>query len=140
MAVGIKISNKLRVIRNQVVVPGHEPLSEQTTSNLSIAMQNAASYIDLNKALQLIPGSKVIISYAAGPTSGSFGQDKFFIIPDGPPPNGGECPSNNILDSYKILRDASRVGNNFISNRFDIDCGSVDYGLIDNFNKGLCDG
>lgn len=103
------IKNKLQVIGNKVRVPGFEPLSEQTTNSLSIALQGASTYIDLDEALRLVPGSKVIITYNGGPTAGSFGHDTWFELPSGPPPNGNSCPSNCIRDYYKILQDAARL-------------------------------
>lgn len=103
------IKNRLQVIGNKVRIPGFEPLSEQTTNNLSIALQGADSFIDLDTALELIPGSRVIITHNAGPTAGSFGHDRLFEIPSGPPPDGNSCPSNCVRDAYKILRDAARL-------------------------------
>lgn len=105
----IAIKNRLLVIGNKVKVPGFEPLSEQTTNNLSLALQGASTFIDLDKALELIPGSRVIIVHNAGPTSGSFGHDKWYEIPAGPPPDGGKCPKNYVRDVYKILQDAVRA-------------------------------
>lgn len=101
------IKNWLLVIGNQVKVPGFEPLSEQTTNNLSMALQGANTFIPLETALMLIPGSRVVITQNSV-TSGSFGHDKYFELPEGPPPNGMQCPKNNVLDSYKILQDYAR--------------------------------
>lgn len=108
MADSIIVFNFLQIIGDRVRVPGFEPLSEQTTNNLSIALQGANSYIDVNIALDLIPGSKIVITHNAGPTSGSFGHDRLFKLPSGPPPNGKECPSNCVADYYKILQDYAR--------------------------------
>ena len=105
----IKIKNRLLVVGNKVKVPGFEPLSEQSASLLSLAMQGANTFIDLDTALRLIPGSKVVITHNGGPSAGSFGHDKFFEIPNGPPPDGNTCPSNNIRDVYKILQDHART-------------------------------
>lgn len=102
------IKNKLLVIGNKVSVPGFEPLSEQTTNNLSMALQGASAYIDLALALELIPGSKLIVAYNGGPTAGTFGHDMWFELPSGPPPDGNTCPTNCIRDYYKILQDAAR--------------------------------
>ena len=74
------IKNKLLVIGNKVSVPGFEPLSEQTTNNLSMALQGASAYIDLDLALELIPGSKVLIVHNGGPASGSFGYRRIPLI------------------------------------------------------------
>jgi len=104
----IVIKNRLLVIGNRVRVPGFEPLSEQTTNNLSLALQGANTFIDLDIALDLIPGSRVVVTHNGGPTAGSFGFDKWFEIPSGPPPNGNQCPNNCIRDSYKILQDYAR--------------------------------
>jgi len=105
----IVIKNRLLVIGNKLRVPMFEPLSEQTTNNLSIALQGANTYIDLDVALELIPESKVVITHNAGPTAGSFGFDKWFELPSGPPPDGNTCPSNCIRDYYKILQDHARL-------------------------------
>lgn len=102
MAVIIK--NKLAVIGNQVLVPGHEPLSEQTTNNLTIALQGINSYLPIAIALKLIPGSRVIKDQLS---FGTYGSYKYFELPDGPPPTG-ECPGKCMEDWYKILRDAAR--------------------------------
>ena len=123
----ILIKNYLQVIGRRVKVPGFEPLSEQTTNNLSIAMQSSNTYIDLDLALKLIPGSRVIIAHAhGGPTSGSFGHDKWFELPDGPPPNGSTCPCTVIEDYYKILQDAARVSG-FASSSDPISCDRHDF-------------
>jgi hypothetical protein len=103
------IKNKLEVVGSMVKVPGFEPLSEQTTNSLSIALQGASTYISLDKAMALIPGSKLLITYNGGPTAGSFGHNMFLELPSGPPPDGNSCPSNCIRDYYKILRDAARL-------------------------------
>ena len=102
MAVIIK--NKLAVIGNQVLVPGHEPLSEQTTNNLTIALQGINSYLPIAIALKLIPGSRVVKDQLS---FGTYGSYKYFELPNGPPPTG-ECPGKCMEDWYKILRDAAR--------------------------------
>lgn len=136
----IEIKNKLLVIGNKVMVPGFEPLSEQTTNNLSLALQGASTFIDLDLALKLIPGSKVVIVHNAGPTSGSFGHDKWFEIPSGPPPDGNRCPNNCIRDVYKILRDNARVSITSFDNTLNKECdrlaefGGCDF---DEFDRGL---
>lgn len=134
----IEIKNKLLVIGNRVKVPGFEPLSEQTTNNLSLALQGADTFIDLDVALKLIPGSKVIITHNGGPSAGSFGHDKFFEIPSGPPPDGKTCPENKIRDVYKILQDYARVSLNGTGSD-DIDC-DISFNdsysdFCDDFNK-----
>jgi len=104
----IIIKNRLQVIRKYLKVPGNEPLSEQTTRSLSISMIGTNSYIDVYKALELIPGSRLILVHNGGPTAGSYGQDMFFELPEGPPPNGNQCPACATEDWYKILRDVAR--------------------------------
>lgn len=133
----IKIKNKLLVIGNRVKVPGFEPLSEQTTNNLSLALQGSNTFIDLELALKLIPGSKLIIPYA-GPTSGSFGHDKWFEIPDGPPPDYG-CPENYIRDVYKILQDNSRNSLSY-SQGLMSDCNEYDMITSNNVYNDFCEG
>jgi hypothetical protein len=103
MAVIIK--NKLLVIGNNVLVPGHEPLSEQTTNNLTIALQGINSFLPTSVALNLIPGSRVVKDQL---NFGTYGSGKYFELPSGPPPDGS-CPTKCIEDWYKILRDAARI-------------------------------
>lgn len=137
----IEIKNKLLVVGGQVKVPGFEPISENTTNNLSLALIGSSTYIPLTKALELIPGSRVIISHASGPTSGSFGHDKLFEIPSGPPPDGKTCPRNYILDSYKILQDYARSSIEFSNKCLEDECNSqvqfMDSGCDEEFCKGL---
>lgn len=138
----MKIKNRLQVIGNKVKVPGFEPLSENTTNNLSLAMIGSSTYIPVDKALELIPGSRIIISYAAGPTSGSFGHDKLFEIPSGPPPDGKECPRNYVIDAYKILQDYARSSIEGSGKCLEDECNSQaefwdDKGCYEEFCKGL---
>lgn len=141
MVKSIEIKNYLLVIGNKIKVPGFEPLSEQTTNNLSIALQGANTFIDLDVALDLIPGSKVVIAHNAGPTSGSFGHDKWFELPSGPPPDGSKCPSNCVSDYYKILQDYARSSlTSFSRNNLDNECsefGSLGGCNYNDFESGL---
>jgi hypothetical protein len=137
----IEIKNKLLVVGGRVAVPGFEPLSEQTTNNLSIAMQGSNAYIDVKKALQLIPEAKVVIARSGGPNSGTYGHDMWLELPSGPPPDGNKCPEEVIIDYYKILRDSAR-SSYYSNDKLDIDCGGYDdvsLGLcpIDEFSEGL---
>ena len=101
----IYVFTRLLVLGGKVRVPGHEPLSEQTTHTLSVAMQNKDPYIDLNRALNLIPGSKVV---TLSLNDGSNGSEKYFELPTGPiDGNSCACPP----DWYKILRDAATFRN-----------------------------
>jgi hypothetical protein len=109
------IKNSLIVIGNKVLVPGHEPLSEQTTSALSVAYIGVSSFIDLDLALELIPGSTVQISTL---DSGTFGHNKRFVLPEGPPPNGSQCPRNCFPDWYEILREAAKFATTDCSSPF----------------------
>lgn len=121
----IVIKNKLVVIGNQVLVPGHEPLSEQTTNTLTIALQGINSYLPIATALELIPGSRVVKDQLS---FGTYGSYKYFELPNGPPPNG-VCPKICMEDWYKILRDAAR---NVPSNAPDsTECDSYDSGKCD---------
>jgi hypothetical protein len=123
MTSAAKIKNWLLVIGNRVKVPGFEPLSEQTTNNLSMALQGANTFIPLDVALKLIPGSRVVV-VSPTVTAGSFGHDKYFELPEGPPPDGMVCPENNVLDSYKILQDYARSA--LEKDQFGCDCTIID--------------
>jgi hypothetical protein len=100
----IEIKNRLMMIGNKVLVPGQEPLSEQTTNSLSVSMQGSSCFLDVNKALEIIPGSRIVISSL---DSGTFGHNKQFELPSGPPPNGNECPRNCFPDWYAVLREVA---------------------------------
>lgn len=100
----ITIKNKLVVIGNQLLVPGLEPLSTQTSNMLTIFMQGYNSYLPVEEALKLIPGSRVVKDQLS---FGTFGSYKYFELPNGPSPDGS-CPSKCIDDWYKILRDAAQ--------------------------------
>jgi len=123
--VTVTIKNKLVVIGNQVLVPGHEPLSTQTTNNLSIALQGVNSYLPVETALELIPGSKVIKDQLS---FGTYGSYKYFELPDGPPPDGS-CPNKCLEDWYKILRDAARQASS--TSPDNPDCDSYDTSSCD---------
>jgi hypothetical protein len=123
--VAVTIKNKLVVIGNNVLVPGYEPLSEQTTNMLTISMQGFNSYLDVKIALSLIPGSRVVKDQLS---FGTFGSYKYFELPDGPPPNGG-CPKVCAEDWYKILRDAAR--NNPCTTEPGTDCDAYDTSKCD---------
>jgi hypothetical protein len=133
----IRIANRLLVVGNKVRVPQFEPLSEQTTNSLSVAFYGVNSYISLDKALLLIPGSKVVLAHNGGPTAGSFGHDKYFELPDGPPPDGNACPENNIIDYYKILQDSARYATTCNETE---DLSSIcNFGLSESYDN-FCDG
>lgn len=132
MSAVIKIKNRLLILGNRVAVPGFEPLSEQTTNNLSLALQGANAYIPLDIALKLIPGAKIIVAHNGGPTAGSFGFDKWLELPSGPPPNGNECPNNCIKDYYKILQDYARASLSQIGSTVSQECDEFsDFGFCD---------
>ena len=113
------------MIGKYVLVPGHEPLSEQTTNNLTIALQGINSYLSIEIALSLIPGSRVVKDQL---NFGTYGSSKYFELPDGPPPDGS-CPKKCQIDWYKILRDAAR--NNPESGPSSSECDAYDTSRCD---------
>jgi hypothetical protein len=97
------VSNKLMIVgvgsgASMIKIPGCEPISSTTSSKLAEEMAEnnvcCASMLPVSRALELIPGSYIQIG--AQPT------ERWFVLPSGPPPNGGECC--HVGDWYAILR------------------------------------
>lgn len=85
-----------------IMVPGCEPVSSQTSLALATNMKCNASFISVQKALQVIPGSRVIRGVMT--PYGQNGTGMFFTLPEGPPPDGYVCPKDCPPDWYAILR------------------------------------
>jgi len=106
----ISIQNRLRIYEgNILLLPGCEPISVVT--NISNYQYNPdvttlynnydkickASYIKLDKAREVIPEAKIIWNHSP--------SARYFVLPDGPPPDNN-CPHQNCVeDWYKLLRD-----------------------------------
>lgn len=123
-----EIRNKLEVYPGPnggiIHVPGSEPVSNHSgvkeingqPAGLAEAMRQngriGKSIISLRRALEVIPGSTVerwLNSGGSGPNGSNI---RFFVLPDGPPPqsdceNGNPLPSGtcSVNDWYKILAD-----------------------------------
>jgi len=94
----IIIQNRIRILESNVLlVMGCEPTSAATSSGFPANLREycPASYITLKKALEVIPGAKLIY--------GPMIDDRYFILPDGPPPPP-ICPQEPRTDWYDILR------------------------------------
>jgi len=101
----VRIGNLLEILDgNKIIIPGCEPLSAFSSNTLAENLNCANPTINLCDALAAIPGSRVIF----GLNFGNFttGGKKFFVLPSGPPPDGG-CRGCNSEDWYKILREAA---------------------------------
>lgn len=100
----IEIKNKLEVRPGGVVqIPGCEPISSTTSTELARNLTCKCSVIDYKKVLELIPGSKLVrVTYPQGQVS----TGMFIELPSGPPPIGNECPSTCLEDWYKLLKDS----------------------------------
>jgi len=107
MSSSISVKIKLQVIDDKVMVPGHEPLSEQTTNSLSVALQGADTFLSVDEVLKLIPNARLIVTRSTV-TAGNHGHDFLLELPVGPP--DFECPQKTTRDVYKILQDAARFG------------------------------
>jgi hypothetical protein len=96
------IKNKLRVLRgNKLVIPGCEPISAFTSPTLAANWECKASVVDLDKALEAIPGSTIV----ALPNTG---RELYFILPSGPPQDPSLCDDpcrSTVEDWYQVLRD-----------------------------------
>lgn len=102
----INIQNKLEVKPGGILqVPGCEPISSLTDMALARNMHCNSSIIPVEDALRLIPGSKIIkVMTPMGQLSTSF----YFVLPNGPPPFGNDCPSSCYPDWYAVLRANAR--------------------------------
>jgi hypothetical protein len=107
MSVIIDIKNKLEILPGNVLrVPGCEPVSSFTSLALAANVDCNASIITLEDAVNAIraEGFEPRIIKALKP-SGVPGTGKFLELPDGPSPNGSQCPCNDVTDWYQILKD-----------------------------------
>ena len=89
------------------MVPGCEPISTVTSVSpiwamnpliKSIEDEVRASYISLKLARELIPDASIMFI-------GPHPAYRYFVLPQGPPPNGNECPCGVVEDYYRILRE-----------------------------------
>jgi len=102
----ITIKNRLRVLRgNKLVIPGCEPISAFTSPTLAANWTCKASVVDLDAALEAIPGS-TILSF---PNTGGYGRELYFVLPSGPPQSPSMCDNpqcqSTVEDWYQVLRD-----------------------------------
>ncbi len=118
-----EVANKLAIFAGKIKIPGCEPETAVTSSKLAVAKREAGvcnqSMIPVAQALELIPGSYVM--FGAQPS------ERWFVLPDGPPPDYGEC--NRCGDWYGILKTAEVPVDESIN---DIGCDSFSF-------TGWCD-
>jgi len=109
----IDVRNRLEVkpgpYGGAIQIPACEPTTSLTAISLSRNMSCKCGIISVKKALQLIPGSRLVRELKP---IGHVASGWFFELPAGPPPLGMCCPGSseekNQLcwpDWYKILRD-----------------------------------
>ena len=108
----IVIRNKLEILPGNVLrVPGCEPVSSFTSLSLAANIDCNASVISLKDAvlaIEKVTGERPRIVVVLRPT-GLTGTGKFLELPDGPPPQGRECPCKPASeDWYKILKEAAK--------------------------------
>jgi hypothetical protein len=100
--VAITISLQLEVIaNNKILVPGCEPTSALSSTTLSSYLADAGcgnALVDLNDALEAIPGSWVKLG--SNFCRGGYRQ-KWFVLP----PTDTDCPCDQYTDWYRILRE-----------------------------------
>ena len=106
----IKIANMLEILNgNIIMVPGCEPSSGFTSPTLAANMTCKAPAINLETALEVIPGAE-IVRFSTG--------RKFLVLPNGPPPSKSRCDrladGNGKVectpDWYQILKDNADAG------------------------------
>lgn len=106
----IPIKNKLEILPGNVLrIPGCEPVTSFTSLALAANVDCNASIISLEDAVAAIEEASGIVPCIVKvlTPAGVPGTGKFLELPSGPPPNGNQCPSNDILDWYQILKDAA---------------------------------
>lgn len=116
----IAISIKLQVLPgNLIMVPGSEPSTSLTSTNMEAQMRAAGvqvpAVVDLAAALEAIPGSRVIFM-----KNTSSPVQKFLELPS----QEITCPCQGNVDYYAILRGLSR---------------SPNANEVDALNEGSCD-
>lgn len=96
------IASRFEVLRgNKLMIPGNEPASDVTAISMEENRVVKATVIDLARALAVIPGSTVELTYNP--------RRYWFILPSGPGPDPSNCDTNGCNsnpDWYQILRDA----------------------------------
>lgn len=99
----IRICNLLEVrAGNKIIVPGCEPTSAFTSPTLAENRECKQTVVDLQAALEAIPGSTIIS--IRNPGSGR-PKGLFFKLPDGPPTPPGCRTCTAIEDHYAKLRE-----------------------------------
>jgi len=108
----IEIANRLRIYEgNIILIPGCEPISVVThisnfqyNPDVTTLYNNydeicKSSYITLDKAMELIPEATLYYGHDMA--------NRWFILPDGPPPTN-RCPKPGCpTDWYDILREGA---------------------------------
>ena len=121
----IKIGNVLEILDgNKIAIPGCEALSAFSSNTLAENMQCSQTTIDLCDAVAAVPGARIIF----GRNFGNFttGGKKFFVLPDGPPPNHG-CGSCTVNDWYQILKNAAEEAADDATSNGVVDCDAFNW-------------
>ena len=114
----ICIVRRLEVVgKDTIMVPGCEPTSALTSDTLSRFMDCKRCYVSLVDALDAIPGSSVEYQVNNGESNG--GTKKWFVLPQ----QCIECPCEDTVDYYRILKDLTKVD---INTQEELDCGVID--------------
>ena len=99
--IDVHIANKIEILPgNILILPGCEPASALTSVTLERNTTCKCSYIRLDVALQAIPTATIVTIRNMNP------KRRFFVLPDGPPPQMGTC-CKTYGDWYDVLRDAA---------------------------------
>ena len=103
----IHIQNRLEIRPGPgggiIQIPGCEPTSIHSTDSLveNMKFYCNASFITVETALEVVPGSRVEFLHNSGGGRGV--RMRFFVLPDGPP-QPPVCPQGCVTDWYAILR------------------------------------
>jgi len=94
----IPIANKITIRESgNVMIPGCEPVSELSSPLFAQRLNCKASEIPATQAMKLIPGSYIEVN----PFTPS---QRYLVLPNGPPPDGNDCPCRWLGDWYALLR------------------------------------
>ena len=122
----ISFANKLQILpSNKVLVPGCEPTSTVTSTQMAVEMREAdvcnGALADLDAVLEAIPDAKVILlENFGGPTH------KLLQLPD----IHLTCPCTSYEDYYAIIREvAGDVTEDDLDDIIDASCGVLSQGF-----------
>ncbi len=120
----IWIENRLEVIgTDTIIIPGCEPGSTVTSPTLYRYSTCPGVMVKLADALAAVPGSRIEFQINNGESNGS--RKKWFVLP----PYNPDCPCQNPIDVYGILRGLATKQEDITEEQFEY-CQVIDQGFM----------